>query len=205
MSTKSFTLSNGATLDVMTFTGEVLESTKTRHTTVHQDRAAVGANVVVPGQVYSEVHTEHEVWLRDARGEERAIDFGDLDIPIRVGHQVSVFYAGMQKASSKKLVMIRNHTTNDWILETKLRDFLKANASDLGKHALHIWGVPIAILIGAAVLSLKPMLGQISNSVSALGIALAPTYFVIMAFIFSKQDRSLDEELSALMKSLAQT
>lgn len=205
MSTKFFTLSNGATLEVMTFTGEVLESTKTRHTTVHQDRAAVGVNVVVPGQVYSEVHTEHEVWLRDVRGEERAIDFGNMDIPVRVGHQVSVCYAGMQKANSKKLIMIQNHSTNDWRLKRDLCNLLKASDSDVGKSALHMFGIPIATGISAAVIGVQQAFGQVSDTIASIGITIAPMYFVYSAFKIAKCDKKLDIELSDLMKSLSQT
>lgn len=204
MSTKSFKLSNGETLDVKTFTGEILESNKTKHTSVHQERASVGANYVVPGQVYSEVHTEHEVWLRDAEGKEKAIDFRDLNVPIRVGHQVTVFYAGLEKAKSWRIVMIKNDTTGTWDKELELCNYLKANDSANSKGILKLLGIPAASFGGSYALSGYPILGELSGQVAGLGVLFAIAYFVYKFFSIGNRHKKVQKELAALMKSLAQ-
>jgi hypothetical protein len=179
MDHKGFKLSIGETLNVSAFTGEVLESNRTKHTSVHQGKATVGANYVVPGEVYSEVHTEHQVWSRDALGNEKAFDFADFDVPVRVGHRVSILYAGMQGNAALKLTMIKNHTTGTWAREPKLCSYLKADASKSGKQVLHVLGIPIGIgLVAVGIAAL-----HIIQTLSALALFLGWTIRSRITFV----------------------
>nr|CBA26743.1 hypothetical protein Csp_H40110 [Curvibacter putative symbiont of Hydra magnipapillata] len=204
MNKKSFKLSNGETLDVGIFTGEVLDSNKTRHTTVHQGKAAVGANVVVPGQVYSEVHTEHEVWLRDADGKERAIDFGELRVPVRTGHQVTVFYAGPATAETWRIAMIKNDTTGSWDTKPDLCKSLGANDATYLKDFFRVIGIPPVLFFAILAVGSLPWPKAATDWLVGAAFLIPIAYFLYKINNIINRKMKVEQELEALMRSLVQ-
>lgn len=142
-------LSNGQEVWFRTFTGEVLSEKKTVNTSIHQLAPTYTANVdkdgvaglsVIPGEVYSELQTEHDVWLRDANGKEKMFNLGNIGLPVRSGHIVTVVWGSTEGNKTGHHIGARNHTTNEVLcnVERTVGDGLKDWKLDVGVDA-YLW------------------------------------------------------------------
>jgi hypothetical protein len=57
-------------------------------------------------------YTRDRVWVKTPNGDEQEVNLGtNTDIPVREGHEVSVWYAGITSPSQFKMVAFENNTT----------------------------------------------------------------------------------------------
>lgn len=114
MNKATHTLSNGQELWLCTFTGEVVDQSRTSTVSVTQDAPFVlSKTLVVPGQVRSTTHAQQELWLRDRDGKERSIMMSDIGLAARAGHTVTVLWGATTACETGWLFAARNHTTGD--------------------------------------------------------------------------------------------
>ncbi len=114
MTKTTHTLSNGQEVWLQTFTGEVLDQSKTSTVSVMQGAPMVlSKTLVVQGQVQSQTHTDHELWLRGADGQERPIHMADIGLAARVGHTVTILWGCTEPNDAGHYFASRNHTTGE--------------------------------------------------------------------------------------------
>lgn len=110
----TFNLSNGRTVAMDAFTGEVIESSRSQTSTVEQDAATVlSKDLIIPGQIRSRTDVTAEVWLRSAAGREKQFNLQNIGLPMRVGHRVSVLWTGPEVGRPGWFTGARNHTTGE--------------------------------------------------------------------------------------------
>jgi hypothetical protein len=84
------------------FTGEVLDSQRSSHTTVTSH-----AN----GQVSAHTQHSNEIFLRAPDGEERAVEIATSGVPVRVGNIVTIGWGIVGNAATGSYATVRNHDT----------------------------------------------------------------------------------------------
>lgn len=70
-----------------------------------------GGHVSAPS-VWSESITNQDLWIRDKDGLEHAIQFSDVDIPLRPGQEVSLLMIGEKGGEYAYYVAVTNHNTD---------------------------------------------------------------------------------------------
>lgn len=133
MSEKLFhTLSNGQEVWIKMFTGVVLSSEKSETVTVHEGmRLPDAKGNLQPGAIYSKTHNHHVVWLRADDGTEREVNIGDIGLPLREGHQVTVAGGHRSGEAAGPYFAARNHSTGE-----ERCDLYKAVGSSIGEWKL---------------------------------------------------------------------
>jgi hypothetical protein len=114
MEKTTHTLSNGQEIWLSTFTGEVVDQSRTSTVSVTLDAPTVlSTTLVVPGQVRSRTHAHMELWLRGPDGKERSIRMSDIGLAARSGHTVTVLWGATTACEDGLLFAARNHTTGE--------------------------------------------------------------------------------------------
>jgi hypothetical protein len=110
----TFKLSNGRSVAMDAFTGEVIESSRSQAIAIEQGAATVlSPNLVIPGQLSSRINDTTAVWLRSADGREKQFDLHNMGLPMRTGHRVSVLWTGPEIGRPGWFIGARNHTTQE--------------------------------------------------------------------------------------------
>ena len=128
----------GKKFDAWTQSGTVLSTSKHARTTIsgHGGGGVVGPNgttVSAPTMV-SSTTTEQEIWIRRANGEETAIQFSGVDIPVREGQRVTFIAAKRLRAKDGFWVTLVNHSANrHWRLSSNAEISMKGH---LGAYPL---------------------------------------------------------------------
>jgi hypothetical protein len=201
------TLSNGQELWLCTFTGEVLDQSKTSTTTVSQQAPTVlSSKMVIPGRVETTTTSEHEMWLRSADGREHPIRMSDIGLAARPGHTVTVLWGSTAGNEQGQYFAGRNHTTEE----------VRSDVLALG-HELRSWHLKVGaganfllwVSVTAIVLGLLGFVltgGSLENRLSlAFGgmIAGAVLGFIAWAVVGSnlgpeRRARAIADEINRL-------
>ena len=92
-------------------TGVVTATRKQKETQIHSSTQFHGNQAVT--STSSSTVDHHELFLRDASGQEAAYNLIDLDVPVREGNTVTVVWVMPENAKSGPYVQVRNHNTGD--------------------------------------------------------------------------------------------
>ena len=213
MTKTTHTLSNGQGVWLCTFTGKVLEQTKTSTTSVSQQAPTVlSTSMVIPGQIEARTQTEHEIWLRASDGRERPIHMADIGLAARPGHTVTVLWGSTLGNEEGQYFAGRNHTTDE------TRSDLLALGHDLRNWHLRVGaGASLAlwILVPSLVVGLLGFVltgGGLENRFSlALGGLIAGAVLGFAAWTFfgsslgpERRARAIAEEINHLAEQRLQ-
>lgn len=92
-------------------TGVVTATRKQKETQIHSSTQYHGNQAVT--STSSSTVDHHELFLRDASGNESAYNLVDLDVPVREGNTVTVVWVMPENAKSGPYVQVINHNTGD--------------------------------------------------------------------------------------------
>lgn len=121
------------------YQGEVLDVDRYSDTSVTA-RGGVNSRVQVSQDRY------HEFWIRQPDGEEKHLRFGDADVPMRAGHEVTVLCAGRPGAGEGWVCSVLNHSTQ------QAHDTLSAKALLQRLRLVRITGVSLLLALAAAAI-----------------------------------------------------
>jgi hypothetical protein len=111
----TLTLSNGQQIWMDIVTGEVIESSVTPVTSIHQAAPTVVSDgrktTVVAGQIHSQTTQVGSLWLRTSDGAERSFDLMNNLVSARSGHRLSVVWGASVGHGEGPYFGTRNHTT----------------------------------------------------------------------------------------------
>lgn len=184
MAKNTTTLSNGVQVWVSTMSGEVMSSDRSSSTSVHQTAALPdGKGNMIPGKVYSVVHNTHEVWLRAPNGREDSFDLSSLNLPVRVGHQLTVAWGGAGEAGP--ILGAYNHATREAAFRKEVRGLTGIATFASMVSAMIVsplkWGLPAGVIgavCGALVYSLAERMVFLDAVLGGAFLASMPAGFV---------------------------
>lgn len=110
------TITAGArTIDLHTFTGEVVEEKKWATTQVSGGGGGynVGSGQQNPVSISSTTTTHDQFFLRNEAGQEKAFEITDARVAVRKGHRVTVLWGIPQGNERGPFLAVCNHTTGD--------------------------------------------------------------------------------------------
>jgi len=103
---------DGVRCNLHYFTGTVLSTRKEKETRVSSQSVGTANNPQV--HVTSTTVNHHELFLKDADGEEQSFQLVDLDFPCREGNLVTIVWAIPENKERGPFVHVRNHNTNEY-------------------------------------------------------------------------------------------
>jgi hypothetical protein len=109
-------LSNGQRIWMDVATGEVIDSSVTPLTSIHQDAPTVVSDgrtaTLLPGRIHSHTDLAGDLWLRMPDGRERPFQLMNTSVPARPGHRLSVLWGAPVGHTEGPYFGARNHTTS---------------------------------------------------------------------------------------------
>jgi hypothetical protein len=139
---ENFTWHNGKTFEFKTRTGEVLSTNKISET--HVSSSGGGGYVdpqyggqVAAAQVSSTVTINHEFWIKEEDGNERAVQlYGD--IPLKVGQKVTLILCTLLGEEKGYYVVLYNHNAKKhWFIFSGEKLYNNFFPSKAGLYADH--------------------------------------------------------------------
>jgi hypothetical protein len=101
-------------IDLHKFSGEVMEEKKWATTQVSGGGGGynVGSGRNNPVAIASVTQTHDQFFLKDDKGQEKAVEMTDAGLALRKGNRVTVFWGTIQGQEHGSYVAIYNHSTN---------------------------------------------------------------------------------------------
>ncbi|MDI1299550.1 hypothetical protein [Methylotenera sp.] len=206
---ENFTWHDGKTFEFWTKTGEVLSTNKVSET--HVSSSGGGGHVdpqygghVAAAQVSSTVTINHEFWIKEEDGTERAVQLYDNDIPLKVGQKITLIAGKLLGAEKGYYVVLYNHNAKKhWIISdaTRLYNhiFPKTHLYELDL-ILWLFNIKIIAYVIVPLLVWYYINGYVALAIFAWGIY--STFSKLMKD--SKSANALDAQLEKMAKEIAQ-
>lgn len=197
-------LSNGQKIWLCTFTGQMIEQSKTSSLSISQDAPLVfDKDLVIPGRIRSRTHVEHQIWLCGADGSERAFSIADIGVVALPGHTVSVLWGSTIQNDTGDHFAVRNHQTGDvrsdvMVVGRNLRQWgLKTGAGT----SLFMWCLAGALMM--AVIAFTGVTGaRDTRIVASIGGLFAGGFLGLVAWLVVGKNIGPERRASALVAEI---
>jgi len=175
-------------IEFKTITGEVLDSDKFSETHVS---SRGGGGIITPyggtvssTKIRSQSVTNHEIWLKLDDGSEKSFKIYNKDVPLRIGHKVTMVVSEEIGTGCKRNTIMYNHTSNQhWLLKSAKELNLYFNISTVANQAVMTLIYTIIMFFANVVIMDAVYRDSFSHRISEFYVATS-VIFIISFFIY---------------------